>query len=343
MPKRNVEDLKKDLLAKLTQLSGESRQILGARKVVLPGESFTDLLDLVIDTESVWQRDMSLCSYILSEIHLYITAAPTDQVKDLLRLLFRPNDQYMAVLAKLISNCSHRKKRSQPAKYVRSDDTYRVHKRVVHDHKCLTFNKCALQPLGLCILIPRPKPNNDDSLTTSKMEESAAYETDSGSIAVLENKAAHLSSASPNPADAELTDYVYFKNFFGDCTHLHIECYYEHVTNALYLDNILDATTIHFGNPQLYHKSIIKPHNINLLTCCECGLLCAESPHDNKNDEQSMKCAAHYYGSVSLNTHVLCMLCYSKMDTKTAKQTCDTCATLSNPYAVAQNQTVSPK
>jgi hypothetical protein len=65
MPKRNVEDLKKDLLAKLTQLSGESRQILGARKVVLPGESFTDLLDLVIDTENVWQRDMSLCSYIL--------------------------------------------------------------------------------------------------------------------------------------------------------------------------------------------------------------------------------------------------------------------------------------
>ncbi len=118
----------------------------------------------------------------------------------------------MQILAKLISNCSYRKKRSQSAKHVRTDDTFRLQKRVVQDHNCNTFKKCALRKLGLC-LEPPAKSTNDDEADVINQENTDKENTPpQAEIQLLNKDVASVISTSTDIAEVNDLSIIHIRS-----------------------------------------------------------------------------------------------------------------------------------
>lgn len=129
--------------------------------------------------------------------------------------------------------------------------------------------------------------------------------------------------------------YVFFKSTKGDCIHLHTSCYQMYVLNERYLDRIWNTGTISFANRSLYHEQEIKGATINnLLKCCECSREAYEM--DWKSTMGITSRYYLYYGSVSVNKHILCENCFDNdsLNEVSKVTTCQFCNTAANPFVV---------
>jgi hypothetical protein len=253
-----------------------------------------DLLALVTATEPLWAKNLRLSTAVLATVHAFVARLPTDEQEILLQL-FDPSTKMIGPLAKLVQASTKQRRLGKRGKYCETSEFY-IHKVAKTDHACVDFDMCALRAHGLC--------------------------------GVKERK------GSPQENQAE---YVYFKDSNGQCLHLHMQCYDRHVMNAEYMRVLWTGKLLSFRTAELYHAIPIGEG----VQCCACraSMTIKLDPDEKAPPAPCIKYiqgprAMLYYGSVSVNRHVLCVPCFTLLNHTPNVLQCIQCSSFANPSAV---------
>ena len=140
------------------------------------------------------------------------------------------------------------------------------------------------------------------------------------------------------PSDEQM-EYIYHKDKEGLCLHLHTQCYYKHVMNEEWLQDVWSVKSIEFRTPELYHVITIGDR----VQCCACRAVVPIKlePDESGPDHQLSlttfiqgTTAMLYYASVSVNRHVLCVSCFTNLQQTPNVHQCIHCYSYANPTAV---------
>jgi hypothetical protein len=217
-----------------------------------------------------------------------------DDEQEILLQLFDPSTNMIGPLAKLVQASTKQCRLGKRGKYCETSEFY-IHKVAKTDHACADFDMCALRAHGLCGVKERNGPPQENQ-----------------------------------------TEYVYFKDRNDQCMHLHMQCYERHVMNAEYMRVLWTGKLLSFRTAELYHAIPIGER----VQCCACRASTAiKLDPDELTPAPSIKYiqgprAMLYYGSVSVNRHVLCVPCFTLLNHTPNVRQCIQCSSFANPSAV---------
>ena len=212
----------------------------------------------------------------------------------ILRLIFDPSTKMISPLARVVQTPAKSSRSGKRSKF-RDNSAYFMHKVAKTEHNCANFNICVLREAGLCT-VPE-----DDAIA----------------------------------GDATL-EYIYYKEGGAQCLHFHVQCYDKHVVNEEYMQAMWTVKQIDFRTPELYHVIEIGP-KVKCFACQASAFIKLET-EDGEVDLPGNYIAGDkamlYYASVSVNSHVLCVPCFTKLQLIPNVRKCDYCSTYANPTAV---------